>query len=248
MRVLTLGASWVFGAGSSDPKEKSWPAQMSKKYGIEVVNLAQGGSSNHRISRIGIEELCRDPNYDKVIMCLGPASRSEVLNNGKWHQIWPGRSSGSGQADLDKIYTEMWMPWNDLQYVIHMSFFFMYSLKAMNISLHMEGCTLNAQEYEKELSWIMNYNNDCDFNRLRMPLSQLNIGIKDLDRKLKSLKAIHVKNLALQPCYLSESTDFLQLSHVQQKYGFSHKDFLRHPNDAGYAALADYFAQKIGLC
>jgi hypothetical protein len=248
MRILVLGASWVYGDGSSDPATMSWPAQMAKKYNIEVVNLGRPGSSNNRNTRIGIEELCRNSNYDKVILALAPASRSEVLNNGKWHQVWPGRTDGSSTG-LDKIYTEMWLPWNDLQNTIMLSFYFMHSLKAMNVPLYMEGCTFNVSQYEKELSWIMNYNNDFNFNKLEMPLSQLNIGIADLDRKLKSLKAIHLQNLKIQPNYMLESTDFLKLQKVQNKYGFTKKDFVdqNHPNDAGYLALADYFAGKIGL-
>jgi len=247
MKILTLGASWVHGAGSSDPETKSWPAQIAKKYGIEVVNLAQVGSSNQRAARIGIEELCRNPDYDCVIFLLGPASRTEVLNNGKWHQIWPGRENISTNSSLDKIYTEMWMPWNDLQNTIMLSFYFMHSLKAMGIPLYMEGCTFNVSQYKKELSWITDYNNDYDFNKIGMPLSQLNIGIKDLDRKLKSLKAIHLQNLKIQPYYLLESTNFLKLPDVQKKYGYSYESFNGHPNDFGYAALADYFADKIDL-
>ena len=56
--------------------------------------------------------------------------------------------------------------------------------------------------YQKELSWINDYNNDKDFRKLGMPLEELNIGVKDLDRKLKVLKAMHDKNLALHPDYL----------------------------------------------
>jgi hypothetical protein len=247
MRILALGGSWVLGAGSSDPATMSWPAQMSRKYGVEVVNLGLSGASNQRITRVGIEELCRDSNYDKVILGLAPGSRNETLNLGKWHQIWPGRVTHVDSGPLDKIYTEMWMPWNDLQNTIMLSFYFMHSLKSMNIPLYMEGCTFNISQYIKELSWIMDYNNDCDFNKLKMPLSELNIGIADLDRKLKSLKAIHLQNLKTQPSYLVESTDFLKLPEVQNKYGFTKKDFVDHPNDAGYLALADYFAGKIGL-
>jgi len=247
MRILVLGASWVYGAGSSDPDTMSWPAQMSRKYDVEVVNLARAGASNQRMTRIGIEELCRDSNYDKVILGLGPGSRNETLNLGKWQQIWPGRDCNNVNSGLDKIYTEMWMPWNDLQQTIMLCFYFMHSIKAMNIPLYMEGCTFNISQYHKELSWIMNYNNDCDFNKLKMPLSELNIGIADLDRKLKSLKAIHLQNLKTQPSYLVESTDFLKLPEVQSKYGFVKKDIVGHPNDAGYAALADYFASKLGL-
>ena len=246
MRVLTLGASWVAGDGASDKNTKSWPAQMAKKYNIEVVNLGVSAIPNNRSMRIGIEELCRDSNYDMVILGLGPASRTEVLNNGKWHRVWPGRES-MGLEELDKIYTKMWMPWNDVQSTILLSFYFIHSLKAMDIPLYIEGCTFNVSQYQKELKWIMEYNNDYDFNKLGMPLSELNIGIRDLDRKLKSLKAIHLQNLKLQPCYMLESTDFLNLPEVQKKYGYNVANFKGHPNDAGYEALADYFAGKIGL-
>lgn len=34
---------------------------------------------------------------------------------------------------------------------------------------------------------------------------------------------------------------------IQEKYGYSYKTFKGHPDDAGYLALADYFASKIGL-
>jgi hypothetical protein len=39
----------------------------------------------------------------------------------------------------------------------------------------------------------------------------------------------------------------LNLPEVQKKYGYNVADFKGHPNDAGYEALADYFAGKIGL-
>ena len=79
MRILTLGDSWTYGSNEwgLDPAIVSWPAQMSQKYGVDVVNLARGGSGNQRAARIGIEELCRDSNYDYVIFPLAPASRTE---------------------------------------------------------------------------------------------------------------------------------------------------------------------------
>jgi hypothetical protein len=81
-----------------------------------------------------------------------------------------------------------------------------------------------------------------------MPLEDLNIGVNDLDRKLQSLKAIHSANLKLQPEYLYDVYKyyFFNLA-TQQKYGYSYEKFIGHPDEAGYLALADYFASKINL-
>ena len=244
MRILTLGDSWTFGTNSSDPATMSWPAQMARRYNVEVVNLARGGSSNQRAARIGIEELSRDLSYDYVIFPLAPASRSELLKVGKWHQIWPN----SGQSILDKIYTDFWHPWNDVQNTIMLSFYFAYSMQALGVPLYITGLSLRPNQYAQELSWIDNYANDNDFNKLSMPLGQFNISVDNLDRKLKSLRAIHSKNLSIQPDYFTDVIDnYFFLESTQKKYGYTYTDFIGHPNDAGYTALADYFADKIGL-
>lgn len=237
MRILTLGDSWTYGAESSDPANKSWPAQMAKKYNVEVVNLATGGSSNQRAARIGIEELCRDPHYDWVIFPLGPASRSEILKMGKWHQIWPL----SGHTPIDKIHRDFWHPWNDVQNTLMLVLNFLSFVKLTGSKLHITGLSLFTMNYSNEIKWILNYKNDYDFNSLGMPLSDLDIGIKDLDRKLKSLKAIHNTIAEYQPDYFSNA--------INECFGKSTGMFARggHPNDNGYARLADYFAEKIGL-
>lgn len=244
MKILTIGDSWTYGVNSSDPVTKSWPAQMSKKYDVDVVNLAKGGASNQRMIRICIEEICRNPDYDYIIFPLGPASRTEVLKTGKWHQIWPN----DDRSDLGKIYTEFWHPWNDVQNTILLSFSFIHSIKSMGIPLYVTGLSLHPNIYLKELSWITEYRGDNDFRSLDMPLKDFNIGIKDLDRKLKSLNAIHNKNLSEQPEYFSDVIDnYLGHSEIEDLYGFSYKKFGGHPDDNGYHALCDYFASKIGL-
>jgi hypothetical protein len=247
MRILTLGDSWTHGTNECDlnPAEISWPTQMARKYQVDVVNLARGGSSNQRAARIGIEELCRNPNYDYVIFPLAPAARLEILKVGKWQQIWPGRRATDS---LDKIFTDYWHAWNDIQNTIMLSFYFMHSLKGLGIPLFMTGLSLNPTQYTQELSWIMDYKNNNDFNSLNMPLAELNIGIKDLDRKLKTLKAIHLSNLKIQPEYLHDViTTYFFDTDIQKKYGYVYTNFENHPNELGYTALADYFAGKIGL-
>ena len=244
MRILTLGDSWTFGSESSDPTRMSWPAQMSAKYNVDVVNLARGGSSNQRAVRIGIEELCRDSRYDWVILALGPASRTEILKLGKWHQIWPHRGSDT----LDKIYADFWHPWNDLQQIMLLTIQFICTVENLGPKLFVTGLSMFPDQYHEQMSWILTYKNDNDFRSLDMPLEIFNIGIKDLDRKLRSLKAIHTEILKRQPQYLFDvPKNYLLSDMVRQKYGSKIFSSGGHPNDKGYEALCDYFADKIGL-
>ena len=246
MRILTLGDSWTYGINEVGliPDQISWPAQLAKKYNVEVVNLARGGASNQRAARIGIEELCRDSNYDYVIFPLVPASRTEMLIKGKWTQIWPNTTTD----DYSKFFTTVWHPWNDFQNIIINSFYFIHSIHALGIPLYMTGLSLFPSQYSKEMGWILNYQNDNNFNDLGMPSDDFDIGISCLDRKLKSLKAIHLKNIELQPEYFDDVvTNYLMDPLTQKKYKYEYQRFGGHPNEHGYSALADYFAQKIGL-
>ena len=245
MKILTIGDSWTYGTNSSDPLTKSWPAQMAKKYDVDVVNLARAGSSNKRAARIAIEELSRNPNYDFVIFPLAPASRTEILKIGKWHQIWPNQAFDP----LDQIYTKFWHKWNDVQETILLSLYFIGAVSLFKIPLYITGLSLHPNQYQKELSWITDYQEDNDFSSLGMPLEEFDIGTADLDRKLKSLKAIHQTNLSIQPEYFSDVYEnYFMNKETQQKYGYLMKEFKGHPNDDGYHALCDYFAKKIGLC
>lgn len=243
MKILTIGDSWTWGADSSDRHTKSWPAQLAQKYGVEVCNLAAEGGSNKRASRIAIEELSRNPNYDWVIFPLAPAARTEILKKGKWHQIWPN----NGSSSEDRLFADFWHPWNDIQEVIITCFYFIHTVKALGIPCYVTGLSLSPSKYQKEISWITDYRDDNDFNRLEMPLSDFNIGIKDLDRKLRSLRALHQRNLAEHPEYLKDViVDYLDNTEIKQTYQHR-RGATGHPDDRGYEALADYFAGKIGL-
>jgi hypothetical protein len=246
MRILTLGDSWTYGPFNNDPPDISWPSQMSKRYNVEVVNLARSGGSNARAARIGIEELTRDANYDYVVFPLAPASRTEILKHGKWHQIWPNMHWAKDNGD--KIFTEYWHSFNDVQNTIMLCFYFSHSLRALGIPLYITGLSMHPMQYAKELKWITDYKDDFDFNSLEIP-NDLDIGIKDLDRKLKSLRAIHQANLKVQPEYLNDVVETYILDpSVQQQYQFTYSKFNHHHLDKnGYTALCDYFAGKIGL-
>lgn len=246
-RILTLGDSWTFGTDSSDPATMSWPAQMSKNYNVEVVNLASGGACNQRQMRIGIEELCQDSRYDLVIFAASNGSRTEIIDHGKWQQVWPTLWNENNRY-LDKFFLDLWHPWGDLQNYIMLSFYFIHSLKALGIPLYITGLSLQPNLYANELRWITEYQNDKNFNSLGIPLDELNIGIKDLDQKLKAVKSIHMQNLKLQPDYLYPVIEeYLKDPTIEKKYNYKYDKFPGHPNDQGYYALSEYFAKKIGL-
>ena len=245
MKILTIGDSWTFGSESSDPSTMSWPAQMAREYQVEVTNLARGGSSNKRQIRICFEELARNKDYNWVIFPLGPANRTEILKSGKWHQIWPGRDA---EDPVDKLFTQFYDPFNDIQNTILECFGFINAVENIGINLFVTGMSLFPASYTEEMSWILNYNNDNDFNSLKMPLSEFNIGISDLDRKLKSLKAMHIQNLQSQPEYFFDvPKNYLKNDNTKVIYGEQLFASGGHPNDQGYTALADYFAKKVGL-
>jgi hypothetical protein len=245
MRILTLGDSWTYGSESSNPSTKSWPSQLGKKYNVEIVNLAREGASNHRALRIGIEELSRDCNYDYVVWGLGPASRTEILKLGKWHQIWPTFKSNNS---IDRVYQEFWLPWNDVQYTILQVLQFTSFVKLLNIPLYVCSLSFFANQYRNEFSWITDYNGDNNFESLNMPLQQLNIGVSDLHRKLISLQSMHQLLLAQQPDYTYDVVDrYLKDSLTKKCYGDNLFAKGGHPNDNGYHALCDFFAKKLNL-
>lgn len=243
MRILTLGDSWTFGKDTAE----SWPTQMAKNYSVEVVNLARPGSSNRRAARIGIEEIARNPNYDYIIFPLAPASRTETLDHGKWRQIWPTKIL-SEPDELNSIFTKLWHPWNDIQSIILECFYFIHAVKALNIPLYLTGLSLQPSKYINELSWVLNYQHNKDFAALGMPLDEFNIGVNDLDRKLKSLQAIHNLNVASQPDYLTDVIEtYYDTELIKTKYNYQYTGHGEHPTTNGHLALCEYFAKKINL-
>lgn len=49
--LVVLGCSFSYGQGLTNPKEESWPALLSKKLNVPVVNLSSRGGGNDRIMR-----------------------------------------------------------------------------------------------------------------------------------------------------------------------------------------------------
>jgi hypothetical protein len=49
--LVIIGCSFSYGDGLTNPKEDSWPAVLSKKLNVPVVNLSSRGGGNDRIMR-----------------------------------------------------------------------------------------------------------------------------------------------------------------------------------------------------
>ena len=214
---------------------------MASKYNVSVTNLACGGSSNQRQVRIGIEELCRNSDYDWLIFPLGPANRLEVLKRGKWHQVWPN-TPALYATPVDKLFHDLWHPWNDVQITVMLALQFLFFVKSQNVRLLITGLSFKPNFYKQELSWIRNYKGDNNFRALGIPLEELDIGVKDLDRKLVCLKAMVDLLEQHQPEWCLDVDQLLLRPHQSTVYAPG-----CHPNDKGYGMLADYFASKIGL-
>lgn len=250
MRILTVGDSWTKGVGSTDLKTKSWPAQFASKYNVEVVNLAQYGSSNARAVRIAIEELCRDSDYDLVVWPIGPANRNEILSQGKWQQAWPNHITyGVESSDLDHFFFKHWHKFNDVQYVLYQSFQLLSATKFFGVNCYICSLSFFVNQYQKEISWIRDYKGDNNFDALGMPLDELDIGISDLNRKLLVLQSLLKTIEQHQPDLFYPIVDlYYDNLETEQKYGYNYKELSRkdgHPDDQGYQAIADYFGKKL---
>jgi hypothetical protein len=245
VKILTVGDSWTYGEESSDPETMSWPAQMASKYNVEVTNLATSGCSNKRAMRVCVEEILVNPIYDFVIFPLCPASRTEILNQGKWMQIW----STERDNDFNKLFASVWHSFNDVQQIILDCFMLFNTLENLRVNLYVTGLAFRPNDYRSELSWITKYAGDNKFDEIGIPTEDFDLATEDMHQKLTFLQYLHNGNLFMQPDYLNDvCANYLNQPGTKKIYGDELYASGRHPNDQGYTALADYFANKIGLC
>lgn len=79
--ILTLGDSFTWGEELDDRTQQAWPYLVAQRFNQQIQNLAQSGSSNDRISRLGVEETLRQ-RYDLVIVVWSDQNRFEA-----WSEI-----------------------------------------------------------------------------------------------------------------------------------------------------------------
>ena len=87
MKLLTLGCSFTYGDELDDRMTQSWPSQLCKVNGWDLVNLAKSGGSNDRIIRTLLEEI--DKEYDIVIIAWTYIERF-MIKDGDIGQGWNG--------------------------------------------------------------------------------------------------------------------------------------------------------------
>ena len=68
------GASLTYGHDLSNPETEAWPACLSRKFNITVVNNAQNGKSNDHMIFDTIN-FCLDNKPKLAIVAFGPVSR-----------------------------------------------------------------------------------------------------------------------------------------------------------------------------
>lgn len=78
--LVVNGCSWTYGQGLNNPKLESWPALLSKKLDIPLVNLAIPGSGNDSIFRRTTEYFFQNLSYNSkplVIIAWSQLTRRE---------------------------------------------------------------------------------------------------------------------------------------------------------------------------
>ena len=79
-RIVASGCSFTYGQGLDDPKTESWPAQLSKMFDVECVNLAKIGHGNEHVQDSIIDYIAKNPLHVSdsfIIPCFSTYSRIE---------------------------------------------------------------------------------------------------------------------------------------------------------------------------
>jgi hypothetical protein len=103
---VTNGCSFTYGDGLDSPQEHSWPAQLAKKLGVDVVNLGRSGSGNDMIFRRTYEYFYEDlinQNNPLYIIMFSSITRKEKWNEKEQHYVTINPSSRTDPASIDYI-------------------------------------------------------------------------------------------------------------------------------------------------
>jgi hypothetical protein len=90
MRLLAIGDSFTYGEELPD-LNKSWPHQLGKKLGYEVINLGEPASSNDSIIRRLMEYvITQNVPVDLVVIGWSLLGRQEFADEIGYYDVWPG--------------------------------------------------------------------------------------------------------------------------------------------------------------
>jgi len=137
--LVVNGCSLTQGLELGEPERDSWPAILSRRLGVELVNLAREGGSNRRIVRTTatrIIDISRDYGVDPAEMLVlllwtsteraeyldattryprkgidrGPyAGNREAIRSAEWNQIGPWLRTRRNRA-VRAFYNHLWSP------------------------------------------------------------------------------------------------------------------------------------------
>lgn len=249
MKILTVGDSFTYGVNSSDPLVYSWPAQLSQKYNVEVCNLAEPGCSNQRVLRLLTDELLKN-KYDQIFWPIGPASRSEIMVRGGWQQAFPNVAKRflmfkrQDYSNLDLFCHDNWHLWNDVCSVISLAFQAICLANFFQTKIHISSLSFFSDLYH-EFESIRKYKNDYKFFEAGLP-TDIECSDKEYEKTVCYLKnMLNIIELQ-QPNFLYPIyKNYLNSPEQFQKYNYNKIE--GHPDNNGYTALADYYANEINL-
>ena len=86
----------------------SWPEQLAKKTGKEVINTAKCGSGNRRIYQTVLNEIIKHDDVEQVIIGWSEWTRQDFLvkegrNKDGWHSVIPRKHDTKDRANFVKV-------------------------------------------------------------------------------------------------------------------------------------------------
>jgi hypothetical protein len=114
--LVVNGCSLTYGEGLEDPSTQAWPALLAKKLNVPVVNIAMGGTGNHRIYRKTVDYFFKDTDSNpfyiigmssctRIEQYIKPLSDYLALNliNNPFNGLWEHQFLKLSQRGNDPI-------------------------------------------------------------------------------------------------------------------------------------------------
>ena len=222
--LVVNGCSLTYGDGLEDPSIQAWPALLAKKLNVPVVNIAIGGTGNHRIYRKTVDYFFKDTGSNPFyIIGMSSCTRIEqyskqlsdyfALNligdplNGPWErQLLKLAQRGNDPIVLAKAKLDIWLS------IINL-------FKSAGVNYLMADMISNGHVIDNELKelhprlfdYTINDPNHVkgylNFNR---PLSKLPCGHDDADAQVMIAEYFY-KEITNRYDVITENTEYLKV-------------------------------------